>query len=386
MVLIVNPTNWEKRKLEEVIDLISGQHIDARDYNTEGIGMPYLTGPADFPEGEIFPTKYTEKPKAVCQKGDILITVKGSGVGKTVISDGEYCISRQLMAIRTKEELRNIIYYNLKSREKLYNSDSVGLIPGISRKDILHASFYLPIDPNEIKKVGEILTLWDRAIELKEKLLDQKKDQKNALMKRLLTGEVRIPEFKQEWKSVRLGEVLKERKETGFNHLELLAITSKKGVVRRSEVEIKDTSSKDKSKYKRILPSDIGYNTMRMWQGVSGVSKYEGIVSPAYTILTPTSTVDSYFMGYLFKLPKVVNLFRRYSQGLVNDTLNLKYENFKLIKVTIPQEIKEQTAIAEILSCSDQEIEVLQKEVSLLEQQKRGLMQLLLTGEVRVKA
>nr|WP_254121029.1 restriction endonuclease subunit S [Shouchella clausii] len=122
-----------------------------------------------------------------------------------------------------------------------------------------------------------------------------------------------------------------------------------------------------------------------MWQGVSGVSKYEGIVSPAYTILIPTEKVNPEFIGYLFKHPKVVNLFKRHSQGLVSDTLNLKYENFKVIKLVMPLDIEEQKRISEVLLCIDKEIEALQREIAAFISQKRGLMQSLLTGKVRVK-
>lgn len=68
---------------------------------------------------------------------------------------------------------------------------------------------------------------------------------------------------------------------------------------------------------------------MRMWQGVSAYSDYEGIVSPAYTILKPVADIDAKYFSYLFKLPETVFLFYRFSQGLVDDTRNLKYENFK---------------------------------------------------------
>ncbi|WP_233880295.1 restriction endonuclease subunit S [Virgibacillus halodenitrificans] len=237
----------------------------------------------------------------------------------------------------------------------------------------------------EQQKIASILYTWDNAIDLKEKLIEQKKEQKKGLMEKLLTGKVRLSGFEGIWQEVKLGTVFKERKETGYEHLELLAITSQKGVVKRTEVDIKDNSSADKSKYKRILPNDIGYNTMRMWQGVSGVSKYEGIVSPAYTILQPSDKVDSNFMGYLFKLPQVVNLFKRYSQGLVSDTLNLKYENLKNIKVPIPLDVKEQQSVSNVLMCIDKEIELLVKEIETIKLQKKGLIQLLLTGKVRVK-
>ena len=89
-------------------------------------------------------------------------------------------------------------------------------------------------------------------------------------------------------------------------------------------------------------------------------------------------------MGYFFKFTPIVNLFRRYSQGLVNDTLNLKFNNFARIKVKIP-DTEEQISIAEVLSVANLEINVLENKLTALEKQKRGLMQKLLTGEIRVK-
>ena len=163
----------------------------------------------------------------------------------------------------------------------------------------------------------------------------------------------------------------------------MLSITSGEGVIPRSG-ERKDTSSEDKSKYLRICPGDIGYNTMRMWQGVSALSSLEGIVSPAYTICTPKKGIDGEFMAYLFKLPRVINLFYRYSQGLTSDTWNLKYKHFKQIKVTVP-EVDEQKSIARILKFCDEEIDLLKKQAEGYRKQKRGLMQKLLTGKWRVK-
>ena len=123
--------------------------------------------------------------------------------------------------------------------------------------------------------------------------------------------------------------------------------------------------------------------TSELWQGVSAVSSLEGIVSPAYTICIPQNIVDIGFMGYFFKFPTVINLFWRYSQGLAGDTLNLKYNNFSKIKVIIPG-IEEQRRIAQVFSAADNEINQLEKKLKALEKQKRGLMQKLLTGEVRV--
>jgi type I restriction enzyme S subunit len=157
------------------------------------------------------------------------------------------------------------------------------------------------------------------------------------------------------------------------------------GVVPRDDVDKKDTSSEDKSRYLRICPGDIGYNTMRMWQGVSGLSELEGIVSPAYTICIPGPKVDGQFVKHFFKSKPVVHLFCRYSQGLVSDTWNLKFRHLAEIRVTIPP-VAEQKKIAKVLNAADAEIKEHRNQLAALKDQKKGLMQQLLTGKVRVKA
>ena len=237
----------------------------------------------------------------------------------------------------------------------------------------------------EQQKIAAILTTQDKVIELKEKRLAEKQRQKKYLMQQLLTGKKRLPGFNEAWKTDCLGKLFFERKETNCENIEMLAITGTQGIIPRKELDLKDNSSEDKSKYLRVCVGDIGYNTMRMWQGVSAYSNYEGIVSPAYTILKPSSSINAKYFAYLFKMSEIVFLFYRFSQGLVDDTRNLKYENFKKIKVCYPPDIKEQTAIAEVLSAADREIELLQQDIEQEKQKKKALMQLLLTGIVRVK-
>jgi type I restriction enzyme S subunit len=243
------------------------------------------------------------------------------------------------------------------------------------------------------KRIVEILSAWDRGIEQVERLIDAKQRLKKGLMQQLLTGRMRFKEFGEPstkrdrlpegWKEVKLADCFQERNENN-PELPLLAITSNRGVISRDEIDRKDTSTADKSNYKRIAPHDIGYNTMRMWQGVSAVSELEGIVSPAYTICTPQKGCNPKFFEYLFKFRPVVHLFFRYSQGLVSDTLNLKYSNFSKIKIKIAEE-NEQCRIAAILEACDREIEQLRNKETALKEQKKDLMQKLLTGEVRVK-
>ena len=267
-----------------------------------------------------------------------------------------------------------------------YNRVSTG---SLVEKQRVHFSrfleFVLPLPPiNERAKIAAILTTQDKVIELKEKRLAQKQRQKKYLMQQLLTGKKRLPRFSGAWKTDRLGKLFFERKETNCENLEMLAITGTQGIIPRKELDLKDNSSEDKSKYLRVCVGDIGYNTMRMWQGVSAYSNYEGIVSPAYTILKPSSSINAKYFAYLFKMPEIIFLFYRFSQGLVDDTRNLKYENFKKIKVCYPPDMKEQTAIAEVLSTADHEIDLLQQDIEQEKQKKKALMQLLLTGIVRV--
>lgn len=237
----------------------------------------------------------------------------------------------------------------------------------------------------EQKKIAEILTTQDKVIELKGKLLAEKQQQKKYLMQQLLTGRKRLPGFVGKWKEDNLGALFTERVETNCEHMELLAITGTQGVISRSLLDLKDNSSEDKSKYLHICFGDIGYNTMRMWQGVSAYSNYEGIVSPAYTILKPQNDICAKYFSYLFKLPEIVFLFYRFSQGLVDDTRNLKYDNFKKIKVKFPNDESEQKAISKVFEAVDKEIELYQQNLAQEKLKKKALMQLLLTGIVRVK-
>ena len=204
-------------------------------------------------------------------------------------------------------------------------------------------------------------------------------------MQQLLTGKKRLSGFCEKWTRKQLGELFENRVEINRSDLGLLAITSTRGILPRDCLDLKDNSSEDKSKYLRICPGDIGYNTMRMWQGVSAYSEYEGIVSPAYTILAPMEGVYSHYFAYLFKTRSVIFSFYRFSQGLVDDTRNLKYENLKKISVFIPSNVAEQRAIVQILSTADHEIDLLQKSIEAEKQKKKALMQLLLTGAVRAK-
>jgi len=201
------------------------------------------------------------------------------------------------------------------------------------------------------------------------------------MSKETFTKRYRLPythDLPSEWNYVEIGKVFKESNENNRPDLPLYSVTRTKGIIPQEENNKRDTSSSDKSKYKVIHPGDIVYNTMRMWQGVVALSNVEGIVSPAYTVCTPTEDVYGKYAEYLFKTHPMIKLFHRFSQGLVDDTLSLKYENFKKIFMPLPP-FSEQRKIAAILSTVDEAIEKTEAIIEQTEKVKKGLMQQLLT-------
>lgn len=172
---------------------------------------------------------------------------------------------------------------------------------------------------------------------------------------------------------MKIKDIFDERSEKGFLDLELLSVTLNDGVIKRLEIESKDNSNENKSNYKHVLPGDIVYNSMRMWQGASGVSPYECIVSPAYTILIPKNVYSKYF-GYYFKTNEMVYQFKKYSQGLTSDTWNLKYPLISEIKIKIPS-IEEQKEITNVFEIMDEKIKILQNNIDELTTFKKGLLQ-----------
>lgn len=196
-------------------------------------------------------------------------------------------------------------------------------------------------------------------------------------VKRHLVPKLRFPEFRDagEWRVALLGQLFSERQEVGFANLPLLSLMDKEGIVPQEDTNRKNNSSADKSKYLRVIPGDIAYNTMRMWEGRSAYVGIEGLISPAYTVCAPAVHINSVFFSYYFKTEMLIGQFRRYSQGLVKDTLNLKYEAFSRIQVAYPEKNEEQQKIADCLSSLDELIGLEEKNIDALKRQKNGLMQ-----------
>lgn len=249
----------------------------------------------------------------------------------------------------------------------------------ISPSDFFNTEHKYPISVQEQNRIGYFIKNIDNLITVNQRKVDLLKKKKSAYLQKLFpkTGsnipELRFKGYTDAWEKRQLGELFKERKDTSRQG-KMLSVTINNGVVLADSLDRKDNSSVDKSKYKYVQKGDIAYNSMRMWQAASGVSNYNGIVSPAYTVLIPHANTSSLFFGYDFKRTVMKQIFQKNSQGLTSDTWNLKYPLLMNITTMNPV-ISEQKQIGLFLKMLDGVITVNQRKVDLLKEKKKSLLQ-----------
>ena len=382
------PQEWEVMRLGDIVSITSGESPSLYHLKAEG-KYPYvkvedLNNCEKYQESS---REYSDDNNTTIKAGSIIFPKRGASIlnNKVRIAAKDIQMDSNMMAITPHTAIVDTEFLYIRIlHERLYRIADTSSIPQINNKHIIPYKIAVP-PLAEQRKIAEVLGVWDEAIEKQARLIEKLALRKRALMQRLLSAKLRLPGFSEPWKIHKLQELFTERNETNRTDLPLLSITGDRGVILQTESEKRDTSNDDKSKYKRIAKGDIGYNTMRMWQGRSALSGLEGIVSPAYTMVVPNTTdVDGYYMSVLFKQPRLVYDFWTHSQGLVGDTLNCKYRDFGQVHICCPP-LAEQKAITEVLTAADREIELAKEKLERLRRQKRGLMQQLLTGKKRVK-
>ncbi len=187
------------------------------------------------------------------------------------------------------------------------------------------------------------------------------------------TPQIRFKGFEGEWMQKLIGDCFSERKERSGDG-ELISVTINAGIKKAKELD-RTIHIGDMSNYKVVREGDIAYNSMRMWQGASGYSPYEGILSPAYTVIIPRENINSQFFAYLFKTLYMIHTFEINSQGLTSDTWNLKYNQLKNISVQYPPDEDEQQKIASFFSCLDTLISAQEQKVNKLHFLKKSFLE-----------
>ena len=275
-----------------------------------------------------------------------------------------------------------------------YNKVSTG---SLVEKQRVHFSqfleFMLPLPSiNERTKIAAILTTQDKVIELKEKRLAEKQRQKKYLMQQLLTGKKRLPQFSGEWKANRLRNITtRHTKRNTIGNTNVLTISAQYGLINQAEFFNKAVASDDKSNYFLLERGDFAYNKSYSngypFGAIKRLTRYEvGIVSPLYICFRiKERSVSGEYLEQYFEAGLMNHEIQAFAQeGARNHgLLNIAVDDFFNSKILLPSP-EEQTAIAEVLSTADREIELLQQDIEQEKEKKKALMQLLLTGIVRV--
>ena len=249
----------------------------------------------------------------------------------------------------------------------------------ITAVDFFDTGLMIPPNNDEQQEIGGFFIELDHTITLHQRKLDLLKEQKKGFLQKMFpkngakVPELRFAGFADDWEERKLGDVFSERSERSSEG-ELISVTINSGVVKASELDRKDNSSNDKSNYKKVEVGDIAYNSMRMWQGASGYSSYDGILSPAYTVIIPKEGTDSKFFAYDFKRHDMIQTFKRNSQGLTSDTWNLKFPTLKSVKVMVPC-MEEQTKISNFFERLDTTITLHQRKLDKLMNIKKSMLE-----------
>ena len=261
---------------------------------------------------------------------------------------------------------------------------------GISKENLNKLKLLLPPLPEQ-EKIAEILSCWDDGIEKLSALIEKKKIQKKALMQQLLTGKHRLKGFSSPWHEVKLGDICllisgnafasDDFQVTGIPLIRISNIDGKNIVLDEDTVYLPNDFL-DKYSNFIIQPKDLLLAMSGATTGKMGVNKYSFpmLLNQRVCIIRANKTIQDFINQYLLQYN---NKILKMSYGGAQP--NIGSVDIKKIKLFIPSDIAEQKAIAEILSKADEEIELLNKKLEAFKQEKKALMQQLLTGKIRVK-
>ena len=244
---------------------------------------------------------------------------------------------------------------------------------------------------SEQRKIAEILSAQGKIIELKEKLITEKQLQKKYLAQSCLTGKHRLFGFRSKWKKVCLEKVLNERKECNDRqNLRICSVAVNCGVVDQKEHLGKSMAAENTSNYAVVCYGDLVYTKSPTGMFPYGIVKQSQLeervaVSPLYGVYQPYCYEIGYLLHVYFSYASNAN---NYLKPIVNkgakNTILISNQTFLKQSLYLPSDIEEIKTLCQIFKMVDEEISLLQRDLEQEKLKKKSLMQLLLTGLVRV--
>ena len=321
---------------------------------------------------------------------DTVAVLRTGNVGKVAILGQIMAVSQDYVTWTCgKDVLPEFLYYVFQGLKPGFEQQANGStvrtlgLPFFEKLHILLPSL------SEQKQIVAVLKSLDKAVTSTQDLLIAKRTYKRGLMQQLLMGQRRFPEFQgQPWQEVKLGQVFGKKSMKNVGNRVSLVITVGKYAIRPQLSHFnRSVASSDLSAYNVIEPGDFVYDPMSAYYGAIG--RYDlteaGVVSPVYRVLTIQPGFDSDFAKQLLKSPYILGrLDNASTQGnKEGKRRGLQDGAFNTISFQCPP-LLEQQRIAAVLTACDQEIELLQAQLRQWQQQKKGMMQQLLTGQLRV--
>lgn len=379
MHLNILPNTWLTKKLGDIFSLSAGGDVDKSLFSEKQDEVhPY----------PIYANALTNQGlygySSDYRVGQESITITGRGdIGKVFYRKGKYTPIVRLVVGIPKDNISAKYMSYACSKIRFFN-ETTG-VPQLTVPQV--ASYKVLVPPlAEQEKIAEILSCWDDAIEQLTDLIAEKKQQKKAIMQKLLTGKHRLPGFKQKWELVKLSDILIERIEltTEINQVTILT-SSRKGIFKQEDYFDKSVASANNIGYKIIHKGDFTYRAMTDDDTFrfNELKNLEfGAVSPAYAVFY-CPEMPNVFLDSILNSNDFVNKLKKIAQG--GTRKSLKFSSLQKLQILIPTDKIEQKAIADVLLTVDAEIDLLKRQLDAITEQKRGLMQKLLTGQIRVK-
>ncbi|MCU5052769.1 restriction endonuclease subunit S [Bacillus cereus] len=389
---LVFPNDWDICKFKDAILIQNGQ-VDPKQ---DPYSNMYHIGLANIEKltGRLLDVK-TAKAEGVTsgkyffQKGDVLYGKIRPELSKVYYAEFDGICSADIYPLKSTERIDSVfLKYTILDRRFYQYAVSTSVrtgLPKVNREDLGGYELILP-PKKEQRKIALILNTWDKAIDLKEKLIEQKKMQKKGLTQKLLTGEVRLPGFSDKWEKVEFGDVLKFiRKDPIKNPQEYNLLTVKlhlKGIERTDKKP--NVTTKGRPYYLRE-PNELLIGRQNFHNGGIGIVPGNMKNYVASNAISSLEAIKGNLKFYYYYLSNT-NFYRRIGH-IIGGTgqKEISESTMKKLKLLIPVNESEQAAIEKVLEIVDKEINLLEEELIQLKQQKKGLMQLLLTGKIRVK-